>query len=49
MIGYIDSISSIEICSYTEQVLNNKNKLKNHPTTVTSEDIFKMYNDSLKI
>ena len=41
MIGYIYSVGLTEIFSYNEQVLKNKNKLKNHPTPVTREDIFK--------
>jgi len=49
MLGYVDGVNYKDICSYADQVFLNKNKLKNHPTPVTREDILNIYNDSLKI
>ena len=49
MLGSIDSVSSTDICSYSDEMMSNINKLKNHPSPVTREDIIKMYRDSLKI
>ena len=49
MLGYVNSVSYEDICSYTDKIALNKNKLKNHPAPVGREDIIKIYNDSLKI
>jgi len=49
MLGYVDSVSYNDICSYADKMVLNKNKLKNHPTSVTRDDVLKIYTDSLKI
>ena len=49
ILGYVNSVSYEDICSYTDKMALNKDKLKNHPSPVTKEDILKIYNDSLKI
>ena len=49
MLGHIKSVSYEDICSYTDKMIVNKDKLKNHPGYVSREDILKIYNDSLKM
>ena len=49
MLGYVDNVSYTDICSYSDKMISNKDKLKNHPTPVRREDIIKMYKSSLKI
>jgi len=49
VLGYVNSVSYEDICSYTDKMTLNKNKLKNHPAPVMKEDILKIYTDSLKI
>ncbi len=49
MLGCVDSVSSTDICSYSDEMISNIDKLKNHPSPVIREDIIKMYKDSLKI
>ncbi len=46
---YVDDldISEEEIRKYTELLLQNKKKLKNHPLDVTREDVLKLYRESL--
>lgn len=49
MLGHINSVSYEDICSYTDKMAINSDKLKNHPGVVKREDILKIYNDSLKL
>ena len=49
MLGDINNVSYEDICSYTDKMILNKNKLKNHPTPVKREDILNIYKDSLKL
>jgi len=49
MLGCVDNVSYEEVCSYSDKIISNKGKLKNHPTPVTIEDIIKIYKNSLKI
>jgi len=37
------------IFSYADRMALNKDKLKNHSTSVTRDDILKIYRDSLKL
>lgn len=49
MLGHVNSVSYEDICSYTDKMAINSDKLKNHPGVVKREDILKIYNDSLKL
>lgn len=49
MLGFVNSVSYEDICSYTDKMISNNNKLKNHPSPVRKENILKIYTDSLKI
>jgi alcohol dehydrogenase class IV len=49
MLGYVNGVSYEDICSYTDKMTINNDKLKNHPGAVSREDILKIYNDSLKL
>lgn len=49
MLGCVDSVTSTDISSYSDEMMSNTYKLKNHPDLVIREDIIKMYKDSLNI
>ena len=49
MLGHIKSVSYKDISLYSDRMIINKDKLRNHPGEVSREDILKIYNDSLKI
>jgi alcohol dehydrogenase class IV len=49
MLGGVDSVTSIDISSYSDEMISNIYKLKNHPSPVVRDDIIKIYKDSLKI
>ncbi|MFD3158487.1 iron-containing alcohol dehydrogenase family protein [Haloimpatiens sp. FM7330] len=47
ILGKENFVSEDEINEYTNSMINNKGKLKNHPYKVNREDIFKIYKESL--
>lgn len=49
MLGCLDNVSYEEICSYSSKIIANKDKLKNHPSPVSIDDIIKIYKNSLNI
>jgi alcohol dehydrogenase class IV len=49
MLGQVNTVSYEDICSYSDKMAINNDKLKNHPAVVIREDILKIYNDSLKL
>lgn len=49
MLGYVNTVSYEEMCSYAGIMALNKDKLKNHPAPVIKEDILKIYKESLKL
>ncbi|MBZ9687874.1 iron-containing alcohol dehydrogenase [Clostridium estertheticum] len=49
MLGSVNTVSYEEMCSYADKMVLNNDKLKNHTSPVTREDILKIYTDSLKI
>lgn len=49
MLGVVNNLNLENIGSYARNMALNKDKLKNHPTTVTEEHILKIYKDSLKL
>ena len=49
ILGDVDNLVLENIFSYSDKMALNKDKLKNHSTPVTREDIFKIYRDSLKL
>ncbi|MBU3189293.1 iron-containing alcohol dehydrogenase [Clostridium bowmanii] len=49
MLGYVNTVSYEQMCSYSGILALNNAKLKNHPSPVKMEDILKIYKDSLKV
>lgn len=47
LIGKESSVTKEEIEKYTESMISNKDKLKNHPMEVSKKDILDMYKNSL--
>ena len=49
ILGDINTVTYNDICSYASIMASNNNKLKNHTTSVTKEDVLKIYKTSLKL
>ncbi len=49
MLGDVDNLNLENISSYADKMVLNMDKLKNHPSGVIREDVFKIYKDSLKL
>ncbi|MBZ9608237.1 iron-containing alcohol dehydrogenase [Clostridium estertheticum] len=49
MLGDVNSVTYEDICSYSDKMTLNNNKLKNHPTPVKREDILNIYKNSFKL
>ena len=49
MLGDITSVSYEDICSYSDKMTLNNDKLKNHPSPVGRKDILNIYKNSLKL